>query len=123
MDEANKEPKPLGAILEHVFNSGYVVVYVMRFQTTIKVALIHLFTPHSFEPALLDKGKAFLEKTLMHRTIGIKLARVDEQGNFVGRIYHPAGDIASEILKQGFSKLSNPKEIKELDVAYFHQLK
>jgi hypothetical protein len=123
MSEANKEPLPLAAILEHVFNSAYVVVYINRFKTTIKLALAHLFTPHSTEPALLEKGKSFLEQMAMHKSIGVKLARVDEQGNFVGRIFHPAGDMAAEILKKGYSKLSSPKEIEKLDVAYFHQLK
>jgi hypothetical protein len=47
----------------------------------------------------LDKGKLFLERMLLHRSIGVKLARVDEQGNFTGVIHHPQGDIASEILK------------------------
>jgi hypothetical protein len=31
MKEANKEPRPLGAILEHVFNCGYVVLYIRKF--------------------------------------------------------------------------------------------
>ena len=67
----------------------------------------------------MEKGKLYLEKMMLNRSIGVKLARVDDKGNFVGRIYHPGGDIATEILKQGFSKLSAPKEIKELDVEYF----
>jgi len=78
MKEANKEPLPLAAILEHVFNSAYVIVHINRFKVTIKMALIHLFTPHSTEPALLEKGKQFLEQIAMHKSIGVKLARVDE---------------------------------------------
>ncbi len=85
--------------------------------------MLHLFTPGNTDPQVLEKGKIFLEKLLLNRTVGIKLARVDQQGNFVGRIYHPNGDIASEILKNGLSKLDSPKELDQLDWAYFQQLK
>jgi hypothetical protein len=99
MKAANKEPRPLGAILEHVFNASYVSLFIKSLSVTVKVALTHLFTPHDTDSALLEKGKLFLEKMLLHRSIGVKLARVDEQGNFTGVIHHPQGDIASEILK------------------------
>jgi hypothetical protein len=99
MKAANKEPRPLGAILEHVFNASYVSLHIKSLSVTVKVALTHLFTPHDTDAGLLEKGKLFLEKMLLHRSIGIKLARVDEQGNFTGVIHHPAGDIATEILK------------------------
>ncbi len=58
----------------------------------------------------------------MHRTIGVKLERTEEGGVLVGRIFHPAGDIAFEILKQGFAKLNTPKNI-EFDADYFKTLK
>ena len=33
LEEANKEPRPLGAILEHVFGTTSLVAYVMRLKT------------------------------------------------------------------------------------------
>ena len=60
---------------------------------------------------------------LLHKTIGIKLSKVDEQnGNLVGRVHFPQGDIASEILKRGLAKLSTPKDM-DFDAEYFRELK
>jgi hypothetical protein len=78
MKAANREPRPMGAILEHVFNASYVCVFIKSLSVTVKVALTHLFTPHDTDAALLEKGKLFLDKMLLHRSIGVKLARVDE---------------------------------------------
>lgn len=78
-----------------------------------------LFTPGSLDKPILAEGKAFTEKYLLHRTVGIKFEKVEEQGGgMVGRIYHPAGDIASEILKSGLTKLNNPKTI-DFDAEYY----
>lgn len=59
---------------------------------------------------------------LMHRTVGVKLARVDERGDLVGRIHFSAGDIAAEILKSGLAKLAMPKDMN-FDAEYFKELK
>jgi len=82
-----------------------------------------LFSPNSQqEPALAEEGKAFISKMLLHRTIGVKLTRVDERGDFVGRIFFPAGDIAVEILKNGLAKLNTPKDMN-FDAEYFKDLR
>ena len=86
------------------------------------MSLLHLFTPQSTDKDILEKGKAFMEKMLLHKTVGIKLARVDESGNLVGRIFFSAGEIAAEILKNGYSKLSTPKD-SNFDAAYYKELK
>ena len=59
---------------------------------------------------------------LLHKTVGVKLSKVEDNGILVGRIYFAAGDIASEILKKGFAKLSTPKD-SEFDAEYYRQLK
>lgn len=60
---------------------------------------------------------------LLHKTVGIKLQRVDENnGNLVGRILFPQGDIACEILKRGLAKLSTPKD-SDFDAVYYKELK
>jgi endonuclease YncB( thermonuclease family) len=60
---------------------------------------------------------------LLHKTVGIKLQRVDENnGNLVGRVHFPAGDIASELLKRGLAKLSTPKD-SAFDAVYYRELK
>jgi hypothetical protein len=59
---------------------------------------------------------------LLHRTVGVKFERVEEGGVLVGRIFHPAGDISFEVLKNGLAKLNMPKNI-EFDADYFKTLK
>ena len=59
---------------------------------------------------------------LLHKTVGIKLSNIDQNGTLVGRIHFSAGDIASEILKRGFAKLSTPKD-SEFDAEYYRDLK
>jgi len=60
---------------------------------------------------------------LLHRTIGIKLQRVDENnGTLVGRVHYPSGDIAAELLKRGLAKLSTPKD-SSFDPVYYKELK
>lgn len=82
----------------------------------------YLFTPSNADKDILSEGKQFTEKLLLHRTVGIKFERADEGGSLVGRIHHPSGDIAYEILKNGFSKLNVPKNI-EFDAEYYMKLK
>jgi hypothetical protein len=50
------------------------------------------------------------------------MERVEEGGTIVGRIFHPAGDIAYEVLKSGLAKLNMPKNI-DFDADYFKTLK
>ena len=59
---------------------------------------------------------------LLHRTVGVKLQRVDDRNELQGRILFPQGDIASEILKNGLAKLSTPKDMN-FDAQYFKELK
>ena len=90
LSDSLQEPRPLGSILEHVFGTTLVAAYVMRLKTQIKLNLVHLYTPRDADQAIYDEGKAFIEKMLLHKTVGIKLTRVDENnGNLVGRIHFP----------------------------------
>lgn len=79
----------------------------------------HLFTPSNTDKEILAEGKLFTEKLVLHRTVGVKFEKVEENGgNLAGRIYHPAGDIAYEVVKNGFAKLSIPKNI-DFDSEYY----
>ena len=120
--QAQQEPRPLGAILEHVFSPSLVTLYVRTLGTVIKLQLVHLFLPQETEQAIRDQGKQFVEKMLLHRSVGVKLARVDDNGTLVGRIHFSAGDIASEVLKRGLSRLSTPKD-SDFDAEYYRELK
>ena len=97
---------PLKAIVEYVFSANSISVYVSRTQMVAKVTFNFLFMPFGEEfKDLQARGKAFTEKLLLNRTVGVKFERVDDNGSIFGRIYHPAGDIACEVLKNGYSKL------------------
>jgi staphylococcal nuclease domain-containing protein 1 len=122
-EEAKGIDKPLEAIVEYVFSASYVTVFIHKFQTVAKVQMVHLFTPtQQMDKELVAEGKTFTEKLLLHRTVGVKLEKMEEQGNLMAKIYHPAGDIAYEVLKAGFSKLSQPKNI-DFDAEYYKTLK
>lgn len=120
--DSKAEQKPLAAILEHVFSASFVTLYVFKLQAVVKVNLLHLYTPKDADKDLIDQGKAFVDKMLLHKTVGLKLVNVDEQKNLVGRIYFSAGEIAAEVLKNGFCKLSTPKD-SNFDAVYYKELK
>ena len=84
--------------------------------------LIHLFTPSNMDKGLLQEGKLFTEKLLLHRNVGVKLEKVEEGGNLSGRVFFPQGDIAYEVVKNGFSKLNIPKTV-DFDADYYKTLK
>jgi len=84
--------------------------------------LVHLYTPRDTDQALYDEGKAFIEKMLLHKTVGVKLTRVEDNGSLAGRLHFPQGDIAAELLKKGLAKLSTPKD-SDFDANYYRELK
>lgn len=84
--------------------------------------MVHLYTPKDAPAEVSEQGKAFVAKMLLHRDITVKLTRLDDHDNLVGRIYFPKGDIASEILNRGLAKLSTPRDAN-FDAEYFAQLK
>jgi hypothetical protein len=94
LEDTKKIDKPLESIIEYVFSASYLSAYVSKFNSVVKVSMLHLFTPSNQDKTIINEGKMFTEKLLLHRTIGIHFDRVDEGGNLLGRIYHPAGDIA-----------------------------
>lgn len=128
MEEAKGIDKPLEAIVEYIFNASFLTVYIHKFQTVAKVSMVFLYTPQQgVDKNFIAEGKAFLEKFLLHRTVGVKLERYEAgpeggPGNLYARIHHPAGDIAYEILKNGFAKLNTPKNT-DFDADYYKTLK
>ena len=108
LEEGNKEPKPLASILEHVFGPTFLSLYVYKLKAVVKLSMIHVYVPKEADPSIVEQGKAFVNKLLLHRTVGLKLSRVDDQNNLVGRV-HFVGDIACELLKLGLAKVSAPK--------------
>jgi hypothetical protein len=106
--EAQLIDKPLECIIEYVFSASFLSVYIHKFEAVVRVSMVHLYTPNT-DKLFVAEGKAYTEKYLLHRTVGLKIEKVEDGGNFVGRIFHPAGDIAAEILKGGYSKLNTPK--------------
>jgi staphylococcal nuclease domain-containing protein 1 len=49
LEEANKEPKPLAAILEYVFGTNFVSLFIYKLKTVVKMQLVHLYTPKETE--------------------------------------------------------------------------
>lgn len=89
LEHANQSSAPLTAILEHVFSASYVTLYLFNLKTVIKMQLVHLYSPNSREePELAEQGKNFVQKMLLHRTVAVKLSKVDDRNELVGRILY-----------------------------------
>lgn len=52
-----------------------------------------------------NEARAFAESRLLHRDVALHIGGADKSGAFVGRVEHPAGDIAAELLKAGLGKV------------------
>ena len=113
--------KPLLAIVEYVFGTTLLNVYLVRFKSVLRVAMGLVARPHD-DKEINEEGRNFTEKLLLHREVGVELVRVDEAGNIIARIHHPAGDIACELVKKGLAKVlpvavqsyDNPGYLKSL---------
>ena len=55
----------------------------------------------STDAAVGAEAKAFTEARLLHRDVLLYVGGADSYGNLFGRVEHPAGDIAVELVKQG----------------------
>jgi len=51
--------KPVGGIIEYVFSSTLVSVYVSEFNAVIRMQMIHLFVPKETQE-YQEKGKKFI---------------------------------------------------------------
>lgn len=59
-----------------MFNASFVTVYLRKFSTVAKLSLVFLFTPNT-DKDLVAEGKAFVEKLLLHRNVGVTLERYE----------------------------------------------
>ena len=51
-----------------------------------------------------DEAKEFVEARLLQRTVHVNLLGVSPQGQLVGSVVHPAGNIAEKLLAQGYAR-------------------
>lgn len=49
LDVSESNQAPMKAILEYVFNSTYVSVYIHKLNTVAKMHMVHLYSPNSKE--------------------------------------------------------------------------
>lgn len=92
-------------VIEYVFSASTVSVYVPLIHTVCRLGMNYLFSPPAAEKELANLGKQFTEKYILHRDVRIKFEKVEDSGLLVGRILHPQGDIAYEVVKNGYAKL------------------
>ncbi|GKY92183.1 hypothetical protein MPSEU_000189600 [Mayamaea pseudoterrestris] len=65
-------------------------------------------TPPAPSEAFAEQARAFSDMRLLQRELDIGLVGTDKSGSSaVGMIYHPAGNIAVELLKNGFAKMTD----------------
>lgn len=82
-----------------MFGASLLNVFITKFSVVVKIQVAGIFTK-------VEEAKAFVERRLLHRVVGIELLGQENNGNFAARAHHPAGDIASELVKLGFAKVN-----------------
>lgn len=68
------------SIVEYVFSAQLLSVYIVRFQTVVRLQMNHLLIPSNTDKDIINEGKLFTEKLVLHRTVGIKLEKAEEGG-------------------------------------------
>ena len=120
-EKAKKSKKPYKARVEYVFSPNAVNVYIETLSIVTRINMVHIYTPQQ-ERQISIQAKEMVEKLILNRTVGVEILKIDNYGTLVGRIHHPQGDIALELVKKGLSKILVP-EGDDYDKDYYRQLK
>lgn len=120
--KSKKTEKPFKSIVEYVFNSTAVNLYVETLNLMTKVQINHVHTPAQ-EKKVAEEAKVMTEKLLLNRVVGVTFQRTDDHGNLVGRIHHKQGDIAEVLLEAGLAKTTMPKTSEDYDQEYYKHLR
>jgi len=65
-----------------------------------------------------------MERLVLHRELKVVLYQMDENSNFIGDIIDPRGNLAVQILKNGYSKMfmhNTPISAEELNEVKMHK--
>ena len=118
---AEEVDKPFKSYVEYVFSPNAVNVYIETLKIVTRVNMNHIYTP-SHEKKISEEAKTMIERRLLNRLVGVKLQRIDEHYNLVGRIHHKNGDIDIELVKKGLAKVLTPLRDEEFDAEHFQDL-
>ena len=101
--------KEVKGIVEYVFNASSYNVLLKDFNAVVRVSINNIMSPNQ-DKNVAFQGKLFAERLLLHNDVSVVLEEVDQNSTmFLGRVIHRAGDIAKEVLINGFSKFLKPK--------------
>jgi staphylococcal nuclease domain-containing protein 1 len=93
-------------------------VFLKDINTFVKLQLRFIANPSSKEVTVYKAGKSYMERLILHRELKVVLYQMDENSNFIGDIIDPRGNLAVQILKNGYSKLfmhNTPISAEELN--------
>ena len=133
MEEAQKKIKEIiekgdeiDAIVEHVFNTAMVSVYIPSLSCFAKVNLRFVQIPsNTKDPELFKIGKAKSERLCLNHDVKLKIFDIDEGINLIGDIHllieKKDQNLAQYLLKTGFCKSftggnKNPKVFNLTDI-------
>ena len=133
MEEAQKKIKEIiekgdeiDAIVEHVFNTAMVSVYIPSLSCFAKVNLRFVQIPsNTKDPELFKIGKAKSERLCLNHNVKLKIFDIDEGNNLIGDIHllieKKDQNLAQYLLKTGFCKSftggnKNPKVFNLTDI-------
>lgn len=102
--------KDFDAIVQTVINGSMFNVWLLpNFEyITLQLAGVRAPSAKRNAPELYGiESKNFSEDRLVERVVKVSLYEINENGNFVGRILHPKGDIAVFLVSEGLAQMVN----------------
>lgn len=100
-----KTRRKIKIIIEYVFNCAFFAIYIPEFSAYAKVCLRFIAIPNNKEQILVKTGKAYVERVSLHQDAILTAYGIDDQRNIIGDVKCAKGDLASLVLKEGYSKV------------------
>lgn len=108
------DKKVLNGVVEFVRDGGCLRLYLPNQETVATVMLsgvqvdrwrrVEGYPEPSPEP-FAEEGRYFTEVRLLNRDVKLRVEGCDDFGNVIGSVYHPKGNIALLLLRNGFAKV------------------
>lgn len=107
--------QPIEAIVEHIRDSSCIRVLLLPKFQQITLSLSGIKTPgfrkgddgNDIPEPFAEEAKFFVESRLLQREVKVILEGTTGNGNFLGTILHPVGNISEFLLKEGFAKIAD----------------
>ncbi len=97
--------KEVDVMVDYVINCASYVVLIKELNTFIKMNLRFVGIPNVKETSIYKSGKAYAERIVLHKDVKAIIHGTDGEKNFIGDIIDKKGSMASNVIKNGYSRL------------------